>query len=71
MGEANGGNEMSDPRRLAYEDLMRMNDEEVAIYWISGMLPGHLVENDPKTTITMRALDAYNDNNRPLNFNRR
>ena len=66
-----GGIEMSHPRRLAYGDLMRMNDEEVAIYWISGMLPGHLVENDPKTTITMRAIEERNDSNRPLNFNRR
>ena len=58
-------------RRLAYADLVRMNDEEVAIYWISGMLPAHLVENDPKTTLIMRAIDDYNDSNRPLNFNRR
>ena len=62
---------MSNPRRLAYEDFIQMNDEEVAIYWVSAMLPAHILENDPKTTILMRALDAYNDNNRPLNFNRR
>jgi len=62
---------MSNPRRLAYEDFIQMNDEEVAIYWVSAMLPAHILENDPKTTITMRAIEALRDSHRPLNFNRR
>ena len=62
---------MSHPRRLAYEDFIQMNDEEVAIYWVSAMLPAHILENDPKTTITMRAIEALRDSHRPLNFNRR
>ena len=57
-------------RKLTYPQLMQMNDEEVAIYWIAGILPAHVNENDPRASITMRACEER-ENNIPLNFNRR
>ena len=58
-------------RKLTFDQLMQMNDDEVASYWAGGQLPSHVSEDNTLAGIYVHAVDEYNESNTPLRISER
>jgi len=58
-------------RKLTFDQLMQMNDDEVASYWAGGQLPPHVSDGDTLAGIYIHAVDEYNESNTPLRISER